>query len=129
MTSQILNDLNPQQKEALKHDKRPLLIIAGAGTGKTSVITRRIAYLIETKKALPEEIAALTFTEKAAANMEEGVDLLVPYGFTNVWISTFHAFGDRLLRENALALGLDPNVKVLTRPEQIIFFRENLFED
>ncbi|MFH0839383.1 MAG: ATP-dependent DNA helicase [Candidatus Omnitrophota bacterium] len=127
MASDILKNLNPQQKEAVCHDRGPLLIIAGAGTGKTSVITRRIAYLIETKKALPEEIVALTFTEKAAANMEEGVDILVPYGYTNVWISTFHAFGDRILRENALVMGLDPNFKVLTRPEQIIFFRENLF--
>ncbi len=128
MSNKILQDLNPRQKEAVKHDKGPLLIIAGAGTGKTSVITRRIAHLIETKKALPEEIVALTFTEKAAVNMEEGVDILVPYGYTNVWISTFHAFGDRILRENALAIGLDPNFKVLTRPEQIIFFREHLFE-
>ncbi|MBM3254008.1 MAG: hypothetical protein FJZ16_07140, partial [Candidatus Omnitrophica bacterium] len=128
MINQILKGLNAQQKEAVRHDKGPLLIIAGAGTGKTSVITRRIAHLIETKKALPEEIVALTFTEKAAANMEEGVDILVPYGYTNVWISTFHAFGDRILRENALIIGLDPNFKVLTRPEQIIFFREHLFE-
>jgi DNA helicase-2/ATP-dependent DNA helicase PcrA len=128
MVKQILNGLNPQQKEAVKHDKGPLLIIAGAGTGKTSVITRRIAHLIETKRALPEEIIALTFTEKAAVNMEEGVDILVPYGYTNVPINTFHAFGDRLLRENALTIGLDPNFKVLTRPEQIIFFREHLFE-
>ncbi|MFQ6066375.1 MAG: ATP-dependent helicase, partial [bacterium] len=94
----------------------------------TQVITRRIAWLIATKRAKPEEILALTFTEKAAAEMEERVDILVPYGFTGVWIGTFHAFGDSVLRENALQLGLVPDLQVLTRPEQIIFFREHLFE-
>jgi len=124
----ILDGLDSAQKEAVTHDQGPLLVIAGAGTGKTTVITRRIAYLIAAKKAQPEEILALTFTEKAAAEMEERVDLLVPYGYTGVWIGTFHAFGDRVLRDHALELGLTPDFRVLTRPEQIIFFRERLFE-
>ena len=112
----------------MTHEEGPLLIIAGAGTGKTSVITRRIAYLIATKKAKPEEILALTFTEKAASEMEERVDLLVPYGYTETWISTFHAFGDRVLRESGIEVGIAPDFQVLTRPEQIIFFREHIFE-
>lgn len=112
----------------MTHDKGPILIIAGAGTGKTTVITRRIAWLISEKKALPEEILALTFTDKAAAEMEERVDALVPYGFFDSWISTFHAFGDRILRENALELGLPSDFRILTFPEQMIFLKEHLFE-
>jgi len=72
----ILKDLNTEQKKAVTHKSGPLLIIAGAGTGKTTVITRRIAHIIEQKLAKPSEILALTFTEKAAAEMEERVDLL-----------------------------------------------------
>jgi len=120
-------DLNPQQKAAIEHDQGPALIIAGAGTGKTRVITHRIAHLITTKLARPEEILALTFTDKAAHEMEERVDLLVPYGYTDVWISTFHAFGDRVLREHAFTLGLPTDFRVLSRPEQVIFFRKHLF--
>ena len=124
----ILEGLNQKQKEAVTFGEGPLLIVAGAGTGKTKVLTHRIAHLIATEMAAPEEILALTFTEKAAAEMEERVDLLVPYGYTDIWISTFHAFGDRILRENALELGLDPEFSVLTRPDQLIFLREHLYE-
>ncbi len=127
-TERILEGLNPRQADAVTHDGGPLLIVAGAGTGKTTVITRRIAYLIATKRCRPEEILALTFTDKAAAEMEERVDTLVPYGYADVWISTFHAFGDRLLKENALELGLTPDFRVLNRAEQVIFFRDHLFE-
>ncbi|MFQ6116380.1 MAG: ATP-dependent helicase, partial [bacterium] len=124
----IFDGLNPQQQEAVQHDQGPLLIVAGAGTGKTKVITNRIAYLIASKKAKPDEILAVTFTDKAAAEMEERVDLLLPYGFAAVWISTFHAFGDKILREYALDLGMSTDFQVLSRPEQIIFFKERLFE-
>ncbi len=124
----ILEGLNPEQAKAVTAREGPLLIVAGAGTGKTTVLTRRIAYLIAAKLAKPSEILALTFTEKAASEMEERVDLLVPYGYADVWVSTFHAFGDRILREQALTLGLDPDFTVLTRPEQVVFFRERLFE-
>lgn len=123
----ILADLNTEQKKAVVHKTGPLLIIAGAGTGKTAVITRRIAYIIEQKWAKPSEILALTFTEKAAAEMEVRVDELVPYGYTDMWISTFHAFGDRFLRDYAINLGLPANFKVLTATEQAIFLRQNIF--
>lgn len=123
----ILDGLNPAQKKAVTHKDGPLLIIAGAGTGKTTVVTKRIAYIIEQKIAKPAEILALTFTEKAAAEMEERVDTLVPYGYTDTQISTFHAFGDRLLREYAVDLGLPANFKVLTGTEQAIFMRQNIF--
>src|SRR3989441_10942797 len=124
----ILDGLNAAQREAVTHDAGPLLIVAGAGTGKTTVVTRRIAWLIVRRKARPEEILALTFTDKAAAEMEERVDTLVPYGYADVTIATFHAFGDRLMRENALEIGLTPDFRVLNRAEQVIFFRDRLFQ-
>ena len=120
--------LNKEQLLAVKHKKGPLLIIAGAGTGKTTVITERIKYLIEEDIAKPSEILALTFTEKAAREMEERVDIAVPYGYTNMWISTFHAFCDRVLRAEALHIGLDPRFKLMTEAESIQFIRSNLFE-
>ena len=120
--------LTSQQREAVEYGEGPLLIVAGAGTGKTLVITHRIAHLISSKMARPEEILAVTFTEKAASEMAERVDVLLPYGFANVHISTFHAFGDRILREFGLELGLAPDFQVLSQPEQVIFFREHLFD-
>ena len=124
----ILEGLNEAQRRAVTHDTGPLLIVAGAGTGKTTVITRRIAWLIATRRARPDEILALTFTDKAAAEMEERVDTLVPYGYADVEIATFHAFGDRILREHALEIGLTPDFRVLNCAEQTIFFRDRLFE-
>src|SRR3970040_806947 len=120
--SKILEGLNVQQKEAVTSTEGPLLIIAGAGTGKTTAITRRIAYLIEKKLAKPSEILALTFTEKAAGEMEERVDVLVPYGYIDTWISTFHALGDRILRENAFDIGFLPGFFILFTPPQGFFF-------
>jgi DNA helicase II / ATP-dependent DNA helicase PcrA len=128
LAARVLDGLNPAQVEAVTHDQGPLLIVAGAGTGKTTVLTRRIAYLIATRRARPEEILALTFTDKAALEMEERVDVLVPYGYADVRIATFHAFGDWLLREHALELGLTPAFRVLNRAEQVLFLRTRLFE-
>ena len=121
-------DLTSRQRKAVTHGEGPLLIVAGAGTGKTTVITRRIAWLIAEKRAKPSEILALTFTDRAALEMTERVDRLVPYGYTDTVISTFHAFGDRLLREHALEAGLSDRSTVLSRAEQVIFLREHLFE-
>ena len=124
----LLGGLDPDQLRAVTHGDGPLLVVAGAGTGKTQVITRRIAWLIATRRARPSEILALTFTDKAAEEMAVRVDQLVPYGYTDTAISTFHAFGDGLIREYALELGLPTDVRVLTRPEVVIFLREHLFE-
>ncbi len=126
--ARALEGLTEAQAAAVAHGDGPLLIVAGAGTGKTLVITRRIAWLIATRRARPSEILALTFTEKAAAEMEARVDLLVPYGFVDTAISTFHAFGDRVLREQALEAALGPDFRVLSRPEQFIFLRDRLYE-
>ena len=124
----LLAGLNPEQRRAVTHPDGPLLVVAGAGTGKTQVITRRIAWLIATRRARPSEILALTFTDQAADEMQARVDQLVPYGYTDTAISTFHAFGDRLVREFALELGLPSDVRVLSRPETVVFLREHLFE-
>jgi DNA helicase-2/ATP-dependent DNA helicase PcrA len=124
----VLEGLNKEQLEAVTHKEGPLLIIAGAGTGKTTVITRRIAWLLSEGLCKTNEILALTFTDKAARQMQERVDELVPYGYTDIWISTFHAFGDKLLRENALIAGLNPDFKVLTQSEAAVFFREHIFK-
>ena len=124
---QLLEGLNREQKKAVIHGKGPLLIIAGAGTGKTKVITQRIAYLISQKLARPEEILAVTFTEKAANEMEERVDVLIPYTYSFVEISTFNSFGERVLRNYGLDLAYPTDFKLLDDVEQAIFFRENLF--
>ena len=124
----LLADLTARQRRAVTWGEGPLLVVAGAGTGKTTVLTRRIAWLIAEQRARPSEILALTFTERAAAEMQERVDQLVPYGYTDSVICTFHAFGDRLIREYGLAVGLSDQVAVLSRPEQVTFLREHLDE-
>jgi len=124
----LLEGLNPEQRAAVTFGEGPLLIVAGVGTGKTTAITRRIAWLISEKKALPAEILALTFTDRAAAEMEERVDLLVPYGYIEARIGTFHSFCDRVLRENAVLLGLTPDYRILTPAEQAIFLKDHLFD-
>jgi DNA helicase-2/ATP-dependent DNA helicase PcrA len=124
----LLEELTATQREAVVHDEGPLLIIAGAGTGKTTVITRRIAWLIAGGRAKPDELLALTFTDKAAAEMEERIDLLLPYGYLDVAAKTFHAFGDQLLRDHALNIGLTPNFRVLSKAEQLVFLRERVFD-
>ncbi|MDO8583350.1 MAG: ATP-dependent DNA helicase [bacterium] len=119
--------LNPQQIQAINHLEGPLLIIAGAGTGKTTVITERIKHLIIEKQILPSQILALTFTDKAAHEMEERIDVAMPYGYTQMWISTFHAFCDRVLRDDAHAIGLDPGYKLISEAESILLLRKNIF--
>ncbi|HUK61942.1 MAG TPA: ATP-dependent helicase, partial [Dongiaceae bacterium] len=124
----ILEGLNDEQLAAVTHGDGPLLIVAGAGTGKTQVITRRIAWLIATRRARPEQILALTFTDKAAAEMEARVDVLVPYGFVGATLATFNAFCDRLVRERAVELGLTSPLRVESQAEILVFLREHLYE-
>ncbi|MBF4553071.1 UvrD-helicase domain-containing protein [Corynebacterium suicordis] len=110
--SELLAGLNPQQEEAVKHRGSPLLIVAGAGSGKTSVLTRRIAYLLQQGVA-PWEILAITFTNKAAAEMRERVMDLVGPQAERMWVSTFHSTCVRILRANAhLAEGLNSNFTI-----------------
>ncbi len=119
--------LNTEQIEAIKYGNGPLLIIAGAGTGKTTVITERIKHLILEKHVSPTEILALTFTEKSAREMEERVDIALPYGYTQLWISTFHAFCDRILRSDAIHIGLNPSYRLMTEAETMLFLRKHIF--
>ena len=121
-----LEKLNTEQKEAVVYEKGPLLIVAGAGTGKTTVITQRIAYLIEKGLAKPEEILAVTFTDKAAGELEERVDKLLPMGYVDLWVSTFHAFCERILRDYALDIGLPADFKILNPTAGWLLIRQNL---
>lgn len=126
MNEELLKDLNKEQKEAVTREEGPALIVAGAGTGKTTVITKRIGWLIETGRAKPEEILAVTFTDKAAQEMEERVDRLLPYSYLNLEISTFHAFCDKILREHGIEIGLSTDFKVLGGTDGWLLVRENL---
>src|SRR5581483_85083 len=120
--------LNPSQKKAVEHEEGSLLIIAGAGTGKTTVVTKRIEHLILQRNIKPEEILALTFTDKAAFEMQERIDMLLPYGYTNLWIHTFHSFCDRLLRDDAHTIGLDPGYKLISESESVLLIQKNIFD-
>ncbi len=122
---EVLEGLNPEQKEAATYGNGPLLIIAGAGTGKTTVITRRLAWLMLSSKAKPDEILAVTFTEKAAEEMEERVDKLLPYGYVDLWVSTFHSFCEKILHDHAIDLGLPINFKLLNQAQQAMLVRQN----
>ncbi len=120
--------LNQDQLQAITHGQGPLLIIAGAGTGKTTVITERIKHLVINQKISPSQILALTFTEKASREMEERVDIALPYGYTQLWISTFHAFCEQILRDEAVHIGLNPSYRLISETEAILFLRNHLFD-
>jgi DNA helicase-2/ATP-dependent DNA helicase PcrA len=120
----ISNSLNSEQKCAVLHDKGPLLILAGAGSGKTRVLTHRIAYLIEEKSVNPWNILAITFTNKAAREMRDRVDKLVGYGSENIWVSTFHSTCVRILRRFIDTLGYSRSFTIYDSDDQKTLMRE-----
>ena len=114
----IYDTLNEQQKEAVLHTEGPLLVLAGAGSGKTRVLTHRIAYLIDELGVNPWNILAITFTNKAASEMRERVDKLVGFGSESIWVSTFHSSCARILRRHIPLLGYDSNFTIYDSDDQ-----------
>ena len=122
----IYDTLNPVQQEAVFHTDGPLLILAGAGSGKTRVLTHRIAYLIEEKGVNPWNIMAITFTNKAADEMRERVDKLVGFGSESIWVATFHSTCVRILRRHIDFLGYDTNFTIYDSDDQKTLMRQVL---
>lgn len=120
----IYTTLNPQQQEAVYHTEGPLLILAGAGSGKTRVLTHRIAYLIEEKGINPWNILAITFTNKAASEMRERVDKIVGFGSESIWVSTFHSTCVRILRRYIDRLGFDNRFVIYDADDQKTLMKE-----
>lgn len=123
---QILEGLNPEQEKAVKHFKGPLLILAGAGSGKTRVLTHRIAYLIQEYRVNPWNILALTFTNKAAGEMRERVDTIVGEHAGDIWVSTFHSTCVRILRRHIEALGYERSFTIYDSDDQRALMRDIL---
>lgn len=122
----VYDTLNEKQREAVLHTEGPLLILAGAGSGKTRVLTHRIAYLLEEGKAEPWNIMAITFTNKAAGEMRERVDRLVEYGASQVWVSTFHSSCVRILRRFIEFLGYGSNFTIYDTDDQKTLMKQIL---
>ena len=114
----IYDSLNPMQRQAVFHTEGPLLILAGAGSGKTRVLTHRIAYLIQEKEVNPWNILAITFTNKAAQEMRERVDRIAGFGSDAIWVSTFHSTCARILRRHIDNLGYDTNFTIYDTDDQ-----------
>lgn len=126
--SELLERMNPRQKEAVMHTEGPLLLMAGAGSGKTRVLTHRIAYLIEEKNVNPWNILAITFTNKAAREMKERVSQLLGSGGEDVWVSTFHSMCVRILRRDVDRIGYSKNFTIIDSSEQNTLMKRVLKE-
>lgn len=127
LTDPLLTGLTDEQHAAVTHTDGPCLVVAGAGTGKTRVLTHRLAYLVQQAVARPDEIVALTFTEKAATEMAERVDSLLPLGTNTATITTFHSFTTEILRQYAHFINLPADFALLSEEEELVLLREHLF--
>ena len=116
--SDILDSLNKEQKEAVLYNDGPLLVLAGAGTGKTRVLTSKIAYLLDTGQAYPSEILAVTFTNKASREMQERVANMLMKDVSSMWLGTFHAIGNKILRRHAELVGLTSDFTIIDPDDQ-----------
>src|SRR5699024_10702457 len=122
----LLHGLNKEQQQAVQHTEGPLLIMAGAGSGKTRVLTHRIAYLMYEKDVAPHNILAITFTNKAAREMKQRVHDLVGPGSESMWVSTFHSMCVRILRRDIDRIGYDRNFTILDTSDQLTVIRQVL---
>src|SRR4029077_19774039 len=122
----FLESLNDEQREAVLHTHGPLLILAGAGSGKTRVITSRIAYLVGDGHAKPDEVLAVTFTNKAAEEMRNRVETLLGSDCSRMWVSTFHSLCARLLRREAPAIGLSRDFVIYDSSDQLTVVKQAL---
>ena len=125
---QFLESLNPEQRQAVLHVNGPLLILAGAGSGKTRVITSRVAYLVGDGHAAPEEVLAVTFTNKAAEEMRTRVETLLGSDCSRMWVSTFHSLCARLLRREAPAIGMTRDFVIYDSSDQLTVVKQALKE-
>ena len=123
-----MTNLNEAQQKAVYFERGPLLVIAGAGTGKTRIITDRIKHLIQTKSINPTNVLALTFTDKAAQEMVNRLDEVMPLGYEEPWVCTFHAFAERVLKRHGYEIGLNTKFRILTKPYEWLLFRKHLFK-
>src|SRR5213083_3508916 len=122
-----LQDLNPEQRLAVETLEGPVLVLAGAGTGKTRVLTTRIAHILATGRARPSEILAVTFTNKAAREMKQRVGTMIGQAVEGMpWLGTFHAIGVKILRRHAELVGLKPNFTILDTDDQIRLMKQLL---
>jgi DNA helicase-2/ATP-dependent DNA helicase PcrA len=124
VASGYLSALNPEQRAAVEADDGPLLVLAGAGTGKTRVLTTRLAHMLASGRARPYQVLAVTFTNKAAREMIERVALLLGHSVEGLWLGTFHALGARLLRRHAELVGLKPNFTILDVDDQLRLLKQ-----
>src|SRR6476469_9861926 len=122
----LLSALNPEQQEAVLHSTGPLLILAGAGSGKTRVIAHRIAYLVSQGSCEPDRLLAVTFTNKAAEEMRTRVETLLGVDCRGMWISTFHALCARLLRREAPHIGLSRDFVIYDSTDQLTVMKQAL---
>src|SRR6188768_3080447 len=126
--SPLFDGLNPQQLEAVKYRGPALLIVAGAGSGKTSVLTHRVASLIESREAWPSQILAITFTNKAAAEMRERVEALLGQASQGMWISTFHSACVRILRREAENFGFTKSFTIYDSADSRVLIKRIIKE-